>query len=376
MNQGMTKGDSLRRNNFDLLRLLLAAGVMLDHSHDLSRVHALQWLDDAINTETMLQGFFVISGFLIVMSYEKSRSLFDYTERRARRIYPAYFVVVMLGLLLGAAFTSLPLGTFFTAKDTFKYVISNLLFMNFLQPGLPGVFTHQHMDAINGSLWSLKVEVMFYVTVPLIVWLIRKSKAWPVLLGIYIASWGYKFGLDYYETHGHVVASLGNEGHAGLFKTLGKQLFGQLPYFMAGAAGYYYRDFVARYAKALLAITAIILVADWRLPLGFLQPAALGIFIVLLACHIPYLGNAGRYGDMSYGVYIFHFPIIQSLIALGLYNTHPWLALAATISLVLVCAFISWHLIEKRWLRPSSHYRQVETKTDSTLETSSARSIS
>jgi len=359
----MTKGNSLKHNNFDLLRLIFAAGVVLVHSYDLTGARTLESLHFLINSETMVQGFFIISGFLIVMSYEKSRSLRDYFERRFRRIYPAYLVVVLLGLVLGAFFTTLPLKGFFTAKGTFIYTVSNLLFMNFVKPDLPGVFGANSMHAINGALWSLKIEVMFYLCVPAIVWLVRKYRPWKVLLTIYLLSFAYKFGLDYYEAHGHFVQSIGNEGKSGLFSLLGKQLFGQLTFFMAGAAAYYYRDWFGNYCNLLAALSVVVLMADWYLPMGLLQPAALGIFVIFLACYIPCLGNAGRFGDVSYGLYIYHFPIIQALIALGFYKANAWGALGITVGGALFCAFLSWHLIEKRWLRPSSHYREAAKST-------------
>jgi peptidoglycan/LPS O-acetylase OafA/YrhL len=356
----MTQGNSLKRNNFDLLRLLFAAGVMLVHSYDLTHSKALKPFHFLINSETMVQGFFIISGFLIVMSYEKSRSLADYFERRARRIYPAYFVVIMLGLVLGAFFTTLHPGAFFTAKATVLHLLVNLLFLNFIKPDLPGVFTTNSMHAINGALWSLKIEVMFYVCVPAIVWLVRKYRPWKVLLTIYLLSFVYNFGLGNLEAHYHLAQSIGNEGRDGLFSLLEKQLPGQLTFFMAGAAAYYYRKWFGKYYGVLTSLSAVVLVADWYLPLGLLQPAALSVFVIFLACYIPCLGNAGRFGDLSYGLYIYHFPIIQALIALGLYKANPWGALGFTICGALSCAFLSWHLIEKRWLRPGSHYRQVE----------------
>ncbi|MGC3990983.1 MAG: acyltransferase [Chthoniobacteraceae bacterium] len=371
----MTKGDSLKHNNFDLLRLLFAAGVVVAHSHELSGAAALKPVHAWVNSQTMVQGFFIISGFLIVMSYEKSRSLSDYFERRARRIYPAYLVVVLAGMVLGGFFTTLGLKAFLTAKATFLHLLANLSFLNFLKPDLPGVFATNRMHAINGALWSLKIEVMFYLCVPVIVWLVRKFRPWRALLAIYLLSLAYSYGLAAIESHVHVASSFGNEGKSSLFDLLEKQLPGQLTFFMAGAAAYYYREWFGKHYVILTALSAVVLVADWYLPLGVVQPIALGVFVIYLACHLPFLGNAGRFGDVSYGLYIYHFPIIQALVALGLYKNHPWEAFAVTILGALTGAFLSWHLIEKRWLRPSSHYREA-TKTSPAQPASAVTNLS
>jgi peptidoglycan/LPS O-acetylase OafA/YrhL len=73
-----------------------------------------------------------------------------------------------------------------------------------------------------------------------------------------------------------------------------------------------------------------------------------------------HLGNFGKYGDLSYGIYILHFPVIQWLVSVGLYRESPFGALAATIVVVLTLAFASWHWVEKPFLRKTSHYVVAE----------------
>ena len=89
---------------------------------------------------------------------------------------------------------------------------------------------------------------------------------------------------------------------------------------------------------------------------GLFEPIALGVIVIYVACVFPYLGNFGRFGDFSYGVYIVHFPILQFLIALGMFQDRPFTDLVFAATLVMFAAFLMWHLIEKRFLRKSSHY--------------------
>ena len=89
-------------------------------------------------------------------------------------------------------------------------------------------------------------------------------------------------------------------------------------------------------------------------------PAAVGALVVYAALGMRHLGNFGKYGDLSYGIYILHFPVIQWLVGIGLYRESPFGALAATIVVVLALAFASWHLVEKPFLRKTSHYVVAE----------------
>ena len=86
----------LTRNNFDLLRLLFAGTVCLVHSYELSGFQQIGWITSVLSSAVAVKAFFVVSGFLIFMSFERSSSLASYARKRIRRIYPAYFTVVML----------------------------------------------------------------------------------------------------------------------------------------------------------------------------------------------------------------------------------------------------------------------------------------
>ena len=171
----------LTRNNFDLLRLLFAGSVCLVHSYDLSGLPQLAFLGRILSPAVAVKSFFVVSGFLIFMSYERSSSLATYARKRMRRIYPAYFTVVMLCAVGLVGVSSQGAADYFSLAWG-RYVLANLVFLNFLQPGLPGVFTDNAITAVNGALWTLKIEVMFYFSVPLWVFLLRRLSPLPVLL--------------------------------------------------------------------------------------------------------------------------------------------------------------------------------------------------
>jgi len=93
---------TLRNNNFDMLRFLLSSIVFLFHAYVLSGEQALKFLSRWLSAEMAVHAFFVVSGFLILMSYEHSTDLKGYFEKRARRIYPAYVAVVLLSIAITA----------------------------------------------------------------------------------------------------------------------------------------------------------------------------------------------------------------------------------------------------------------------------------
>lgn len=335
----------LRVNNFDLLRFVFAFLVFLVHAHVLSGVDSLSILSEVFSSEIAVKSFFVVSGFLIFMSYENSRDMGNYFSKRARRIYPAYLFVVVACSVLGVVFSKYSWHEY-VSLDVFKYVAANLVFLNFMHPNLPGLFESNSLQAINGALWTLKIEVMFYLLVPVVVMAFRKFGRMQVMLLLYTCSVVYSMSMEY----------MANKTGSGFYLELQRQLPGQLVFFLAGAAGYYYFQRLARHAQwlALFAVAAFAL-KSW-LPWTAVQPIALGVLVIYLACIVPCAGNFGKYGDFSYGIYIVHFPILQLLISFGLFETHPWLMLLVAGTTVVTVAFFLWHFVEKRFLRKSSHY--------------------
>jgi peptidoglycan/LPS O-acetylase OafA/YrhL len=341
------------RNNFDLIRFVFAFSVFWYHAHVLSGAAALAPLSQLLSADIAVKGFFVASGYLVVMSYAGSRSVWDYAAKRARRLYPAYITVIVLAVALGAAMTTLPLAEYFGGA-TLRYVLWNAAFLNFVAPTLPGTFAGNPWVEVNGALWTLKIEVMFYATVPVIVWLCRRTRAAWILAAIYVASALYAGVLESMAT------ASGNERYA----QLARQIPGQLRYFVIGAAGWFFREQWGRHWPriALGSAALLLLVRALGLPwlVTLLEPAALGGLVLWAAFGLRHLGNFGRRGDLSYGVYIIHFPVLQAIVATGLFAAQPWLALSGATVLVLALAWLSWHVVEKPFLRRSSHYRLAE----------------
>jgi len=82
-----------------------------------------------------------------------------------------------------------------------KYALANLLFLNFLHPDLPGLFADNRLHAVNGALWTLKIEVMFSLSVPLLVYAMRRWGHWQVMLLVYATSILYVYLIGWWGEH-------------------------------------------------------------------------------------------------------------------------------------------------------------------------------
>ena len=340
------------RNNFDLLRLFLALSVCLSHLGEVSGTKTFLPLANYFYSGIAVDAFFVVSGFLIFRSYQRSSSLGSYLGKRVRRIYPAYVVVVIAAFALLPIFFSNNIKELFFSSDLLRYLGYNLLFLNFLQPDIPGIFTQNPLQVINAPLWTIKIEVMFYLFVPCLFPLLSKSKRpWLGLVLLYLCSIGYSwYCLTMYK-------SGGNE----LFLRFEKQLPGQLAFFLSGGGLYLYFSTFKKYWKPLACCSLIVLFLATQYS-GFallFYPVALATVVICAALLLPYAGNWGRFGDMSYGVYIYHFPIIQVFTALSLFDSHPWRTFVLLLLTIFFAAFFSYHCIERPFLKRSSHYRQA-----------------
>lgn len=332
----------MEKNSFDGVRIGLALIVVFAHAAALTQVPDFRLLGTLFDSNFAVKGFFAISGFLVTKSYMTSKTTLEYAEKRLRRIYPAYIATVVFCLVIGVFVSSMHIFDFLGNSQTVKYLVANLTFLNFIQPTLPGVFEENPLPALNGSLWTIKVEVMLYFCVPLIVFLFTKFGATTSALFLILLSilWAYFFSFTY-------SGSIGAE--------LARQFPGQLSYFVFGS-------YLAMNPKALanikwvaLLLFASLFFTDHPQLRIFLDPFAYSVIVIYLSTLSQSYINFGKLGDISYGLYLYHFPIIQLLIYLQLFST-PWLGLSLTLAITIVISLISWHAIEKRLLKRSSHY--------------------
>ena len=363
---GVKSSADFSRNNLDCLRLLLASTVALFHMHALTGIRAFHGFGVYLSPTFAVRSFFVISGLLIYRSYTRSSSVRSYLEKRVRRIYPAYFTIIVV-----AAFGLFPLSVLPASKyfglGLLKYLAANLAFMNFLAPSLPGVFATAGNSAVNGALWTLKIEVLFYLSVPLLHWLCQKFGTKLVLATLFVLSCLWKYGFEILGSRSTLPAVFTFDRSRNIYSQLAVQFPGQLAYFIAGIVLLLYFDKLKHYFGVILVATVALYLVDHFFTGGILDSGGtLDILwisgIVFMFGFWRYFGNFSKHGDFSYGVYIVHWPILQTLFALGLARLNPFLFLALAVSLIALAAFLMWHLVEKRFLAWSSHYRQGDER--------------
>lgn len=335
----------MRNNCFDFLRFLFAFIVVVGHIIVLTQQPAYQPLKPFADTMLSVTGFFVISGFLISRSYKHSTSVTSYFAKRAKRLLPAYAAVILCCAVAFCAVSSLPAQDYFFNDLFIKYLAANLSFLNFVQPCLPGVFDSNYMCAVNGALWTLKIEIGFYLIVPLLIYLMRKCNKYDGLLlaAIYVMAVAYR----------HLFTALGADNN--LYNLLSHQLPAFMSYFVVGMFAETYFDLIMKHKNKWILPALLIAAVEYYFECEYLFPLAFGLIIIYCAYSLPLLNNFGRHGDFSYGIYIWHFPIIQLFIHFGLFERMSvWLAFAITIVCVLTMGWLSWHAIEKHFLKHRS----------------------
>ena len=326
-----------RYPNFDCLRLAAAISVLFSHAFLIaegSQQHEPLVMLSGNQGILGLLGvfvFFTMSGFLVTQSFENAPSLRRFLAARLLRIYPGLVVCLLICVLvIGARVTSLPFLDYLQHPDTLRFLRDNLLMRGF-DESLPGVnfIDNAVGTVVGGSFWSLRFEIYCYLMVAALglAGLLNMRSA-VILLVLGLA--------------------------ASRFDLLGG--FGWLlPYFAIGMVMYYVSR---RWAPSALLAVAAALGIGATVIFGEMLFAfsLLGGYLAIFLATSPRirLPAAARFGDLSYGVYIYGWPV-EASVAHAFGGAVAWwqvFLIGAAISLAL--AFLSWHAIEKRALRLKS----------------------
>jgi peptidoglycan/LPS O-acetylase OafA/YrhL len=333
----IAEGLQQKQDNFLLLRFIAAALVIYGHAPALAGgpSHAdlfvyLNWGD--YSGAIAVQLFFVTSGFLITGSYLRRRNIIDFAWARCLRILPAYAVCLVLSaLVLGAAFTSYPLTEYFAKSETYAYITTNLQLQTNIIWDLPGVFTHNHRTTVNGAIWTLPVEIRMYTWVAVL-----------GILGVLSRTWLFSLVVIALLMLGH--------SHPDDIPLLPLDSFLRLgAIFALGAVCYVQRARIPTHGGVLLACCAL----AWLLRSTVFYPYVFSVcealFVFWFAYNLRWHGF-NRFGDYSYGIYLWGFPVQQMVAAMdGAMSAYMNALVSFVIALALAVA--SWHAIEKPALK-------------------------
>jgi peptidoglycan/LPS O-acetylase OafA/YrhL len=322
------------RNGFTGLRLALALAVVVSHAFSVATGAAgdepLARITGYTLGEHAVNGFFAVSGFLVTMSCDR-RGIRDYALARTLRILPGLVAATLLvSLVLGAAMTRLPLAEYFRDPALWSFIRGTLTTFK-SNAALPGVFDANPYWAPLGTVWTLKYEVLCYlgILVAALCGLLRRR--WPALLIVA----GLALALS-------IAGGLrGPELPKGIETALRLPLI-----FAAGACLYLWRDRlrVSAAALACLAFAAVALARTPAYPPLLFLAEAYGV--VWLALGPMARGIFDPAADLSYGIYLYGWPVQQSLHALWPDASGPAL-LAPALALTLPVAALSWYGIER-----------------------------
>jgi peptidoglycan/LPS O-acetylase OafA/YrhL len=330
-----------RENNLDILRFISATLVIFSHSYPLTLGHdKSEPLMVLTNNQTgfghlAVSIFFIISGVLITQSFDRSKDISYFFRSRVLRIFPALIVVVLLTVfLLGPMVTTLSIYDYFTSVETLKYLILTPTLI-FVQYDLPGVFENNPFVGVNGSLWTLWYEFFFYIVVGILGYLKLLNK--KIAFFLFISSLICVAFDSFFQSHP--------------FFSFFYSYIKLFIYFGSGMVLYLFRrEIKLNLLFAVFAAIALIIGTYFGFFKIFFAMFGSYLIIYLAFQRKIQFANFSKLGDFSYGLYIFAFPIQQTVTFYSENKITPFENFIISFPLTLVFSILSWHLIEKRAL--------------------------
>ncbi len=346
----------LHKNNFDFLRHFFALSVLVAHCFPLSGMGTCDWLCQLTNnqfdfSQLGVKGFFIISGYLIFQSLERSDSLIDYYWKRVLRLFPGLTAVLILTICFLPFVYNGSFYEYISSRSTLTYIPNNLILYK-TQYIIPGVFDNNpYQSIINGSLWTIPYEFTMYILISAFFFFITKKqliKAVLFIVAVLLVIINLFFsknleGINYYLMSKHLV-DLGF-------------------YFIAGSLLSVLNFNKFKHTNTILiAMITLTILAFYFNFFSYVKYFTLPIIVLSIGIgNTPILSKiTDKTGDLSYGIYIYGFIIQQSL--MHYFHFNFWQLLIGSIILVPLFAFGSWHLVEKKALSFKNHFKNKKPK--------------
>lgn len=347
-----------KTNNFDLIRLAAALQVALNHAGaDLGDAAPAWHLRAIADWFPGVPIFFFISGFLISKSFEKNSVLHEYAQNRFLRIYPGLAVCFLLSLAsvwLTGYFAKISV----SPADMLLWAGAQLSVGQFYNPEF---MRHYGLGVLNGSTWTITVELQFYVLVPLMYGVLRwrglSRRRFNLILGGLI--------LGFMIVNQEYVHAAAFHSRPLWYKLAGVSFAPWFYMFLVGVLfqrnfNVIQRWFAGRFIPVLAAYCVLGFLASHVLGWGFgnsLNPLlfiglSIGTFAAAFSAN-TLSDRLLRRNDLSYGVYIYHGPVINLLLATRL--GAAWMGFPLAVAATLGLAYASWRMVEKPALTLKRH---------------------
>ena len=337
-----------RKHQLDLLRILFALLVLLAHAPELTDGDRSRELFTRLTHsplsfgEVGVDGFFLLSGYLILQSWLREPRLLDYMVKRVLRIVPGYLVAVVLSVTAaGLLAPSVP--HYFRQID--HHLVHSVLMLQ--DPDAPPAFSRIGIPGVNRSLWTIFYEFHFYCLVALlgICGLLRRRAWWAACTAVLLTGFVFPSLLLRLPLEPlHYVIGFPRD-----FFRLG------LTFFVGGCFYLFRQEVPYRPALASVAVAVLVtvrLVANGRLELALILAGGYLLFY-LNHLSLPSLNWMRRFPDISYGMYLYGWPV-EALLITWLGKT-PWLIFALATVACVVLGWLRWHFVERPCLRLRRH---------------------
>lgn len=324
----------LHSNNFDFIRIVAALAVLYSHHFALTGQMEPSFFSLHSWGGAAVLVFFVVSGYLVTSSWYNDPNIIRFSWRRILRIWPALtLVVVCTVFILGPIVTSLPLQEYFTHRATYDYFY--ILRMNIVYV-LPGVFeTNPYALGVNGSLWTIPLEVRCYIVLALIglVGLLKNKYIFLACIAIYMTWFILRSSADLYGSI-HYARELG-------------------AFFLAGAGLFALKEHWQRHPWIVLLACSILASVLWMFGWRYLACWVLLPYLVIFVGtnKTPIIKSFGRWGDPSYGIYLIAYPVQQTIIKYLWPSWGFWETITLATVITVALAFLSWNFVEKWFLK-------------------------
>lgn len=327
-----------RFTNFDFLRVLAAASVIFSHSFLIAEGSEadepfVPWLGAIIDIYGVYI-FLIMSGFLVSRSLLHSSNVTSYLWKRALRVVPALAVgAVVSGVVIASLYSAIGTDAYLLSQYGYRYIVKVILLLPVWEIPTVSFYPGYIGEGVNGVLWTIQQEVFLYI---ILAGLLLVRMFTPFIMAALLM-----IGSLFFINQTLIVESpfLVNFAYA-------------LPSFSAGAVIYFVSERFGFNRNIAIACGVILLGA---LTLGIFEQAfpLPGAYLTIYLGTSPSLKlpNLARFGDVSYGTYMYGWPVQQVVRSQLGENADPWILFALSLPIALCCGWLSWHMVEKRFLR-------------------------
>lgn len=329
----------MKPNNFDMLRLFAALSVVFFHTIHRLEIEVYSIINSFFSFIPGVPIFFFISGFLISLSYSKSTSIKSYIKKRVLRIYPALYLCLVLsvGFIMYIGYLKIDI---LQSKDFWIWVLAQISFVQFYNPDF---LRGYGVGSLNGSLWTISVELQFYILVPILYSIIHKNK------NVYLISLIVVFSII-----NVMFSMLGNSSDFRNQSIVYKLLYVSfIPWFYMFLIGVFIQENFDKFKilyemksiyKVLYSVVVILIYKFYGM-----NPLTFFLFITVIYIFVYSLRNLSysilKENDYSYGIYIYHAVVINYFVYIDYTKDIKYLIYVVFLSFLL--AAISWHILEK-----------------------------